>query len=238
MCWRFSSSCPSDQLNGVHVRATRSEQLWRCEASAGLEAALVPRPGAHAFPETPLLHLRRQILWWEDALDTVLISRRCFNLSPWERPGWFLTLAFSCLTLQVSTTAFTAARAVKASSSGRCARIWPIPAGTIKTALWTRDSGTAASTAVTRSAWPWGWRGKVREERLWNCFMAFSRLHHGVCFWNYLEKNGASWESASVCLQLSRRSGRETRSERAKWSPPVRWMRRCPWKRFWRRRWL
>ena len=31
-----------------------------------------------------------------------------------------------------------------------------------------------------------------------------------------------SCESTSACLQPSRRSGKETRSERAKWSPPVR----------------
>lgn len=33
-------------------------------------------------------------------------------------------------------------------------------------------------------------------------------------------------------LQLSKRSDRETRSEKVKWSRPVRWMKRCPWKRF------
>lgn len=99
-------------------------------------------------------------------------------ISPWKQSGCFLTgLAFpsfpSCHILQANTMASTAVRAVKASSSAPCARIWPIPVGTIKTALWTKDRGTAASTAVTRSAWPWGWRGKVRVETLELLFIKY-----------------------------------------------------------------
>lgn len=164
----------SDQLNSFYVRASCSEQLWRCETSAGLEAAVVPQPGTDAFSETPLLHLWRQILWWEGTLHTV-------RMSPWKQSGHFLTsLTFpslpSCHILQASTMAFTAVRAVKASLSGQCARIWPIPVGTIKTALWTKDRGTAASTAVTRSAWPWGWRGKVSVETFTAAPWLWSRI--------------------------------------------------------------
>lgn len=74
----------SDQLNSFYVRASCSEQLWRCETSAGLEAAVVPQPGTDAFSETPLLHLWRQILWWEGTLHTVLMS-------PWKQFGHFIT---------------------------------------------------------------------------------------------------------------------------------------------------
>lgn len=179
----FLFSVLSDQLNSFYVRASCSEQLWRCKTSAGVEAAVVPQPGTDAFSETPLLHLWRQILWWEGTLHTILMS-------PWKQSGHFLTgLTFpsfpSCHILQASTMVFTAVRAVKASLSGQCARIWPIPVGTIKTALWTKDKGTAASTAVTRSAWPWGWRGKVSIEHTAAPWL-WSRIK-SVCFQNSLE---------------------------------------------------
>ena len=65
---------------------------------------------------------------------------------------------------QVNTTVSTAVRAVKASSSGPCAKTWPTPVGTTKTVWWIRGRGTAASIVATRSAWPWAWREKVSKQ--------------------------------------------------------------------------
>ena len=60
--------------------------------------------------------------------------------------------------------ASTVVRAAKASSSEQCAKIWRTHVGTVKTVWWTRDRGTAASTAATRSAWLWAWREKVSKQ--------------------------------------------------------------------------
>lgn len=53
-----------------------------------------------------------------------------------------------------------AAKAARASSSGRCARTWRMPVGRRGRAPSTRDRGTGASIVGTRSACPWEWREK------------------------------------------------------------------------------
>lgn len=76
-----------------------------------------------------------------------------------------LLIACMCYS-QANTMEFTAVRAAKAFSNGLCARTWATPAGTIKSAWSTNASAIAASTAATRSAWPWAWRGKVCNIRI------------------------------------------------------------------------
>lgn len=64
---------------------------------------------------------------------------------------------------QVNTTGYTAVRAAKVSSKGRCEKTWPTHVATTRTVSSTSARGTAASTAVTRSVWPWAWKEKVQH---------------------------------------------------------------------------
>lgn len=89
------------------------------------------------------------------------LSEIFFKCQSWNMLSSLLFSSCPSHILQVNTTVSTAVRAVKASSSGRCAKTWPTPVGTAKTVWWIRGRGTAASIVATRSAWPWAWREKV-----------------------------------------------------------------------------
>ena len=73
----------------------------------------------------------------------------------------FLKWAFSW---KIWPFLFAVARAVRASSSGRCARISHTPAGRTATASWTSGSATGASIVAIRNASRWACGAKVRPK--------------------------------------------------------------------------
>ena len=63
---------------------------------------------------------------------------------------------FPSVIFQGVITVLSVAKAAKVSSSDRFGNSWATSAGETATARWPSTTGTAASTAGSKSVWPWG----------------------------------------------------------------------------------
>ena len=172
-----------DLFFSAHIRDAFSKQLRRYQTSIWPEAHASSQPGNNAVSETTVCDLWWPLLWWvqQHHSQTYFVSvftkkGSCSLLLAWTQNVcqplqfiqccvWSSYALFIRVTFQANTTECTAAKVAKVSLSELCAKTWATPAGITKSAWSTNVSAIAASTAATRSAWPWVWREKVCKKR-------------------------------------------------------------------------
>lgn len=142
VCVCVSAQFPHDFSQQPGRHQTSSGPEWRHEDSSSADRHL------SVSHQTHLCHLRRSIFRWDIYIN--------INI-----PFLQATIVMDELLFQVNTMECTAAKAAKASSSARWGKTWLTPAETTRTVRSTNANATAASTAATKSVWPWAWREKV-----------------------------------------------------------------------------